>query len=112
MNWILETDTDTEKVWFNEDRTYRIQWRSKFMGVSFTPKFAACFQYLNNGKPCWDLVSRHNKLEPAQKASERHFNKAKRLAKRLAKQLAKNPPKPKRQRRHVNRGATFGQGRV
>lgn len=100
MIWTLDTDTDTEKVWFNEERTYRIQWRSKFMEVSVTPKYVVCFQYDNGGKLCWDLISRHNKLGPAQKASERHFRKAKRLA--------KDPPKKKRQRRRVNRGSILG----
>jgi hypothetical protein len=97
MIWTEDpNNTPVEKIWYSEDRKYRVTWRSQVQGVNIDPKYLACVQIEVDERLMWDLISRHRKLGPAQKACQSHaFQQRK---------LAKNPPKKKRQRHVVNRG--------
>lgn len=97
MNWQEPNIEGDTTIWLSEDAQYRITWRNKFMGVSVTPKYIACVKTEANGKYLWEIISKHNKLEPAQKACNRYAKRQKKLTEQ---------PK-KRRRRQVNRGVVI-----
>ena len=95
LTWTLNNDTPTEKVWLDQTGKYRVSWRSKFMGVTVIPKYFAC--ELNDA--CWDIVSKHRELGPAQAACQ------KRARKRVRDEKIK--VRKKRVRKTVERGSFF-----
>ena len=99
LGFYLAIETEDEKVWYSEDRIYRVTWRTKVQGVTIDPKFIACVQLDLGDRTMWDLISRHRKLGPAQKACVAYARKQKKLE--------KNPPPKKRQRHVVNRGVVI-----
>lgn len=102
LKWNEPIINENEHIWFSEDGKYRVAWRDKYMGVSVAPKYIACGQIQVDDKTIWDLISRHNKLGPAQKACNRYARQQKKL-------LKEGEPK-KTRRRSINRGITFGKG--
>lgn len=91
---------DDEQIWYSSDDKYRITWRSKFMDVNVVPKFIACVM----NEQIWDIISRHNKLTPAQKACTHHATQQKKLQK-----LQKIEPPKKKRKLKVKRGVTIGE---
>ena len=99
LEWTPTTDTVTEKVWHDQSGKYRISWRSHFMGVRVIPKYFACELTELDGHVCWDIISKHRELSPAQNACQKRARKRVRDAKVEVPQ--------KRRRKRVDRGVLY-----
>jgi len=100
LTWTLATDTLTEKNWLDQTGKYRVTWRSHFQGVAIIPKYVACeLTETEDGRTCWDIVSKHREFLPAQNACQKRARQRVRDAKKIV-------PK-KRKRRMVERGSLY-----
>ena len=104
LTWELKTDTPTEKIWLDQTGKHRVSWRSKFMGVTVIPKYFACELTETDGHTCWDLISKHRELGPAQAACQ------KRARKRVREEKIK--VRKKRVRKTVERGSLYKKPRL